>query len=58
MLHCITLLHCVTPYIQPVSEDFSIKDYVLKLLEESGKVELRPKNMDTDDFLKYGIEII
>lgn len=34
-------------------EDFNIKDYVLGLLEESGKTEVRPKNMDTDDFLKY-----
>ena len=36
-----------------VSEDFDIKEYVVKILEESEKAELRPRNMDIDSFLRY-----
>ncbi len=34
-------------------EDFVIKDYVIKILEENEKLDLRPRNMGIDDFLRY-----
>ena len=39
--------------LQSIPEEFSIKAYVIELLEESKKVEQRPKNMDIDDFLRW-----
>lgn len=38
---------------QRVAEDFDFKEYVLGVLEESGKIGLRPKNMDTEAFLRF-----
>lgn len=38
--------------LQVVPEDFDIKSHVLRILEESGKSDLRPKNMDIDAFLQ------
>ena len=37
---------------QLIEEDFDVKEYVLGLLGEKGKLEQRPKNMDTDAFLR------
>ena len=39
-------------------EEFDIKEYVMHLLEENGKADLRPKNMSIDDFLRYNMHIM
>ena len=43
-----TLVSC-----QVVCEDFDIKIYVLKILEDRSCLDVRPKNMDVDAFLRY-----
>ena len=43
---------CVCVCIQEIAEDFDIKSHVLRLLEESGKNDMRPKSMDIDAFLE------
>ena len=47
----IIIIVCIYP-IQEIPEDFDIKSHVLRLLEESGRSDLRPKNMDIDAFLQ------
>lgn len=38
---------------QVIDEGFDIKTHVLKILEDRGSLDVRPKGMGVDDFLRY-----
>ena len=44
--------------LQKIPDDFEIKSLALRLLSESGKAELRARNMGIEDFLRYTCDYV